>query len=791
MQLLVRQKDLCTSASLVRLGLLLAATVPVYSQAAESAGESSTADAQASIDEVVVTARRRDETLLSVPVAVSVVTKGDLARRALTGLDGLVQMVPQLMISEAGNNAQGGVVVIRGIGVGESNPFADQAVSFNVDGIQVARGNVRRMAETDMQQVEVLKGPQALFFGKNSPGGIIVIRTADPGDEPEAGFNTSYEFEGDEYRLDGHVSAPLSDTLGVRLSAYGSDMEGYFRNVIPSDPLTGPFRRRLPSEQNYGGRLTVKFKPSDSFDARLKVSYGDVDSSGSDGIIQTIDCPRGFSQSSLADDCSADEHLVLADPGPNIAAFRPEFREHSYLKQDQTLAGLEMNFRPNDVLTITSLTGYFETAADFAVSFTAADLSNPGFVGESAQHFGAEEVTQELRLSSSFAGPLNFMVGGFYQDSKLDFWQVVARNPVTPQTLIPRTTMFQDGEAYSLFGQATYNLIETLELSAGGRYSEEKKHFSYIDAAGNPGVTAKPRDQWDNFSPEVSLTWRPSTQFTMYGSYKRGFLSGGFNAGTGALTGDRSYDQQTTRGFEVGAKARLLGGRLHTNLAAYTYDTLGLQTNANIVANGFITQVVQNAGKSQSRGAELDAIYQAFDALSLRGAVAYNHSRYEVFSASCYAGQTIAQGCDALPNNSGVFTGQDLAGEPVLRAPDWSIQAGFTYSYQMAGARKLTLSSDANYSSGFFGLATNKPGGWQPDETLVDANLSYIDDARRFAISLIGKNLTNRYIYYRTVDAVFTGSGTGTNLATALPSDTTGAVNRGRQVMLRLSVSFE
>ena len=326
-------------------GTLMAAwAAPVAAQdvpAATSPAAQAKADASA---DIIVTARRRDETLISVPVAVSVVTGADLTRRGITNLDTLAQAVPQLIISDVGNNAQGGVVVIRGIGVGESNPFADQAVSFNVDGVQVSRANIRRMAEVDLKQVEVLKGPQALFFGKNSPGGIVVLHTADPGDHFEAGANTSYEFVGDEIRSEGYVSGPLSDTFGVRVAAYGSHLSGYFHNVIPPTALNGPATPRLPGNTEYGGRVTLKFNPSNAFDAKLKISYGHVRSTGPDSTIQSVNCPFGASQLSTADDCKANNTLIRADLGPALAALAPDLAAESYLKQRQLLIGYEMNY---------------------------------------------------------------------------------------------------------------------------------------------------------------------------------------------------------------------------------------------------------------------------------------------------------------------------------------------------------------------------------------------------------------------------------------------------------------
>ncbi|MGH6644826.1 MAG: TonB-dependent receptor plug domain-containing protein, partial [Bradyrhizobium sp.] len=148
--------------------------------------------------DIVVTARKRDETSIAVPVALTAVGGAEIERRAINNLDGIARIVPQLIVGEGGGTVQGGIIAIRGIAGADANPFGDQAVSFNIDGVQVARASVRRMSEMDIQQVEVLKGPQALFFGKNSPGGIISVRTADPTSSFAAKLSGGYEFNAHE-----------------------------------------------------------------------------------------------------------------------------------------------------------------------------------------------------------------------------------------------------------------------------------------------------------------------------------------------------------------------------------------------------------------------------------------------------------------------------------------------------------------------------------------------------------------------------------------------------------------
>src|SRR5579859_3678787 len=231
------------------------------------------------IQEVVVTARKRDETLISTPVVENAIGGKVLNRLAINDLDGLSRIVPQVIIAPEGSSVQGGIVTIRGISGQDANPFADQAVAFNIDGEQVAKATVRRMSDFDVSQVEVLKGPQALFFGKNSPAGVISIKTNDPTDRFEAGISTGYEFYADETRTEAYISGPLANNLSARLAGYYSHMEGWLTDQTPrSSPYfdTG----RDPRSSDFGVRGTLKWNPTDRLEIKLKLNYAETDNNG-------------------------------------------------------------------------------------------------------------------------------------------------------------------------------------------------------------------------------------------------------------------------------------------------------------------------------------------------------------------------------------------------------------------------------------------------------------------------------------------------------------------------------
>src|ERR1700736_248752 len=230
-------------------------------------------------EEVIVTARRREETIQSAPAAVFAVPPQDLANFGITDLVSAGDLVPGLQIARSTNNSAANIY-LRGVGSSFSSISYDQAVATVIDNVPIGKGRVIFQSFTDMQQEEVLKGPQALYFGKNSTAGVISVKTADPGNTPEFLARGGYEYDGRTYSGEVVASGPVTDTLGVRLSMRGSKMlGGYFTNLGPE--LNGVARNTdTPQEKEYSGRLTVLYKPTDRFSLNFKFSADHLDNDG-------------------------------------------------------------------------------------------------------------------------------------------------------------------------------------------------------------------------------------------------------------------------------------------------------------------------------------------------------------------------------------------------------------------------------------------------------------------------------------------------------------------------------
>ena len=803
-------------AGVIFLSLFLGPSKVVF-----SADATDTAAPQ-SLEEITVTARTRDETLISVPVVVTAISKTELENRGVTNLDDIARIVPQLIISNQSGSVQGGNIALRGISGPDSNPFGDQAVAFNIDGVAIAKAWVRRMTDTDLDQVEVLEGPQALFYGKNSPGGVVSIRTSDPTNHFEAKSTLGYELEAREYRTEDYVSGPLTDTLGARISGYFSTMQGWLVDNTPPDTGYAPDHSRNPESQDWALRGTLKWKPQEEFDARLKLNFGSTKNSGPASTSEFISCPYGVRQTGSGIPCGINGTSQNSGYGPYVATIPGTlnfFRSDGQNFQDQyqILTSLEMNFRPNDTYSFTSVTGFYRIQLWQCQNYE----NDPGIILPSCNSPTTDrEFSEELRMTTNFKGPLNFAAGLYASMTRAETGSLTylyggnfdllgpgLGGPTTP-ALVDNYFLVQDGRSYSGYLQAIYKPIEVVEIDVGGRYSYEYKTVPEVRDGGGlsegcylvPGVTCTTilgpstevavdpyRDIWHDFSPEGTISYRPTQNLTVFASWKHGFLSGGFNSSSVnyRLDPNISYLPEVIKGFEGGVKSLILDNTLAVNLAAYKYNVSDLQVTNFQNA----TSTIRNAGAVEIRGAELQLNYKTpLQGLGLRGTAAYNDGVYTSFPAApCYNGQTIAMGCNGS-FSGGVYNSQNLSGTSLIRAPRWTLSAGSGYEVPIGANLKMGLSVDANYTSSYLTDATSAPQSLQPAYTLLDSTLHVGDVNNVWDVAFIGRDLTNRYYFVASPNVPFTGSGQGT--AVGVLGDRFAALSRGREYLFQVSYKF-
>ncbi|WP_352000098.1 TonB-dependent receptor (plasmid) [Sphingobium sp. SJ10-10] len=556
---------IATSMALYSLGAA-ARTPQTEERSASEAG--SEVNSENGFGDIIVTARLRKERLQDVPVAATAYTGKDLALYNTESFTSIAARSPSLGVQPFSGSSQF-ALSLRGIGTGSLAPSSDQAVSINIDGVQFSQSNALRLGLHDLDRVEILKGPQALFFGKNSTAGIISITSADPGTKFEAMLRAGYEFANERKFVEGSISVPLTETLGLRVTAYHRNQNGWFRNdavPVPSVQVpaflggqgeftpagVGPSTPTGPDERETFVRGTLVFKaPDQSFEARLKLAYSDFDRKNGYGFVtQRVRClsPAGptfvvaLGQGST--DCKLDRYFNEVHFSPGVLALDPRLGDDQgrpYTRQRQFLASLTADFRPSDQLTLTSVSGYHRLKDRISLTNAQANISSIGtFSG-----IDLEQFTQELRLLSSFQSPFNFLAGGFFQhatnnqDNSVAFDAPYARffsggfftGPVQISNYQGRLKT----DAWSVFGQAIVDVTSKVQLTAGARYSEERKKagatslpYSFSPTTFEVPITPDKR-KFTNFSPEATITYKPVDNLTLYGAYRKGFKSGGYS----------------------------------------------------------------------------------------------------------------------------------------------------------------------------------------------------------------------------------------------------------------------
>ena len=805
-----------------------AQTTPTAS-AADAAGatDATPAPAQGGLQDIVVTARKRVESVQSVPVAVTAIAPETIRRQDLTSLEKIAARTPNFTVGRA-SNGSGAQLTLRGIGSSSTSIGIEQSVATVVDGVYYGQGRVINEGFFDLGRIEILKGPQALFFGKNATAGVISITTADPGREPEFRARAAYEIKSQQILGEAILSQPLTETLGVRVAIRASKMfGGYFKNE--ADPVTynttdiatgittphtaQPAPRDEPGEKELLGRVTVKWQPTDRFTATIKASgdYNHVNNNSWNYV--NFKCASGNSTLNPVYACK--DHFVThqnnipTDIAPNFPFAKNDGQLYNTYKSAATTANLAYTL---PWVTLTSVTNYqwngnrWACACDFQSSNTGTWATE-----KSTWH----AVSQEVRALTTFDGPINAMIGGLYQSTKRKFDQNVMFASIEDSTASPQNhylastkSSFTNGETFAGFGQVTWKVIPTVEIAGGARYTHETKDSFFTQPYNNAALTGifRPSNSADglgvitasqtfnNWSPEATISWKPTRSILVYGAFKTAYKSGGFSNGgiNSAFSAnpqdDLTFDPEKARGFEGGIKTTLADNQLRLNLGLYTYKYSNLQVdffNSPIFAFQTLT------ADARTKGGELEFEYapRSMAGLNLHGSIAYNRARYTNFPlAPCYAGQSPAEGCNLQASAAtGGFTRQNLNGKPLSVAPEWAGTLGVSYDKE-TGDYTFGGSLDSRYSDNYLASGFGQPDSRQHSYAVLDATLRFGRTDERWTVSVIGKNLTNRFFVTGVVDGPSTGSGTGT--AAGIHADQLGFAALPRTVQLQISTKF-
>lgn len=790
--------------SSIRQGIIVGGIISTIGLAGPALAQGESVEPQSAsggLEDIVVTARKRSESLMSVPVAVTAVSGAELTRTGVSDLSRLSQIAPQVMVSRA-DSGSGAGFKIRGLGTPYADAGLDSSVGVNIDGMQAMRGNGVNIGFFDLAQIEVLKGPQALFFGKNNPAGVISLRSVNPTDRFEGYVRASYELEAEEKVVEGAISGPLTDTLKARLALRGSHMKGWLKNTavrIASNPLLGGLPTEPYRDSNGGkdllGRLTLLFEPTDNFSANLKIAGGLHKDNGTVGQVTCLHPGNpvnfGLGATPIPDpggDCKMDERFQQGRLPAALANTDPHNRGgNPYTDITSLLATLTINYQM-DHLTITSVTGYSGLDAAQMMDFSFSSASSVKVaMGEKAHTF-----SQEIRLLSDYEGPLNFTLGAYYETVKrrnrtsplLGF---VGPDPVTGRHDTYESTTKTNGDTLSGFGQLRWQVFDRFELAGGVRYTHETKDsdlrniYTHSFLAGPfallpVGVPLAGDFSFsdNNWSPELTASYKPNADSLIFLAYKTGYKSGGFS-NTSLVQSffnatNLRVDSERSNGFEAGLKTMLADRSIRLEATVYNYLYKGLQLSQ-FDANVF-SFFLKNAASARIKGAEVSGTWQATRELRLNGSVTYNKATYASYpGASCYTGQTIALGC--------LNGAQNLTGAALTQAPRWTLNGGGSYDVAVGSDLMAGLSADLAYTGSYFTAEDHAPTSFQKGYTLFNAGLHIYDADRKWDVALIGRNLGNKY--YKVISS---------GKPFAAPDEYFSFTPRAREIRLQIGYNF-
>lgn len=744
------------------------------------------------LETVIVSARQRGERELDVPVATSIVTGAMMEERGLHDLSAIMAQTPGL-VGHTSTVANGGGVALRGVKSAENTASIEQAVSINFDGVPISYAGIMRLGQFEIEQVEVLKGPQALYFGKNATGGIVALRSANPTSYLDAMVRGSYEIEADQYVTEGYISGPLVDGINGRIGLRYTDMDGYVDIVTPTTisggtaPIFLPTERHAPGTEEFMAKGALEFQVGSRGSLMLRAAYTDQ-SGQTNSMLQRMWCAQGVPAATggvLYTDGSSECELNgknlygNLDPTFNSADARFPADGVPYTDVTQQLYTANFSYDLTDSLKLISITGLYDLDLATAENNTLGGAS--GQVSY-ATSLGKKSISQELRVQSDFGGSLNFTAGLFLQKDEYSEGQTTLLN-ATGGRLAPTTQFSIENETISPFVELDYDITDTLNLSGGLRYTRETKSQTISGVARNLYV---PEIQFDNLSPEVTVSYQPNSDVNFYATYRQGYKSGGFqtehvslpNALAAGNFRNNSFREETVEGYEIGVKSELLNRALRLQLAAFSYDYSGLQLSRFDPVS--FTTIIQSIGGASTEGVEASAnLITPVDGLEVYGAVAYNKAIYEKYDAACYQGQTASTGC--IPNyfapGVGGFSG---VGRDLPLAPEWSGNMGGAYERLAWPGVNIRLNGQVTYSDSYETRSELIPNSRQGAYFTVDAGVALMAEDERWELAFIGRNLNDQWF-------ATTSGQAGGSAAPGSRSDLYAATNRGREMWLRLT----
>jgi len=745
---------------------------PALSQEAPAAAEPA-----AELEEVVVSAQKRQENLQSVPVSVTAIGAEALASAHIVDFADLTRAASSLTVTQQ-TSSPNNAIILRGIGTFAFSIGVEPSVAVIVDDLPVAQQAQAFDALADVERIEVLKGPQGTLFGKNASAGVVNVVTKNPTHELSGSVALAVASDSD-LRAEAAISGPIgSGGSGFRLSAYDHSYGGNIRNLSTGD--------KLNDQSNYGLRGKLKLVATDRFNYTFSGAYSKATQDGTTTSIRYID-PAGRPAPFGAASVPLVPSLVGITPGEGNYNARIDALGAT---TNTTLSVAGRGVLDFDSVSLIAVTGYQDWKYNFQNDVDGTDLNVLGALTGGASNGGiaqsgpyhSRDFTQELRLVSSGHSPLRYVAGVFYANATTD--RAFQRGPVIARAdwKGKATT-----ESYAAFGQLDYTLPSETTLTVGARANQEKIGGSFVNnlptatantcPAGNPLCVGTHSDSVVTWKASVAQKLAPAVM--AYVSVATGYkgyaydISSGFNparinaslSGTGAgLVGVGPIKAEDSTSYELGLKSRFAQNRVQVNVAAFFTNYNNFQAQSAVFVNNAPQLVLNNVGKLKTKGVEAELSVKPVEWFRLDSSVAYTDAVMTSFpGAQGFAGQLATNPSCTRPAASGLCTLQDRSGAALPNSPKFKFNVGANVEQGIGTGRKLVYTLAYQYQSDVnFDLLGN-PLTEQKAYGIVNGGVAA--ELGAFRISLFVNNLFDTHYASFLTDGFSNLGGSATNPA--------------------------
>jgi iron complex outermembrane receptor protein len=734
-----------TIISRIFVALVALSVTPIFTVAFAQSPESSRG-----LEELIVTAERREENLQVVPLAVSAFNSDQLRDFQIDEARDLQLYVPSLnMFNNVTSPTNLSPSLRGGLQQDASLVTAESPFGIYVDGVYVGRLNGNNVRLSDIERIEVLRGPQGTLYGRNTGYGAIKFISRTPGED--LWFDATVGAGNyDQLLFSASVGGPLGDSWAGSFSAQYDEKEGEYRNVAQNQDVD--------NQENMAVRGKLRFMGLDKFDAVLSVSYSDAENDSGNLVKGTTPGVAGrFTTDDLVFPNGEwnTNTLWSTTQTPPSSSFQPApLVDKPTGDTEQTIVGLTLSYDITDNLTVKSITGYVGLDDYFHTDFSG-NTADPteAFGALGAADIDADQWSQEFQLlGEAFNDNLSYIVGLFYLNEEADQqfgWNLpnLAGIPLPGGVPLSQSLIETEVDSIAVFGEATYSLANW-RFTAGLRWTEDDKEFdiNYQNPPGSgpqpclpPNVNCSFENDYDEWTPRLVVDYTLADagvidSMMFYAQYAEGFKSGGYSAIALFSTAPvGAYFPETNKTYEGGIKAEWFSNTLRTNLAYFFSEIDDIQQNstANVPAGGFEFPV-ENVGDAEIQGLEFEITWAPLQGVNIfANGTAFGDAKYTRLE----------------PGSAGANAEAAFGSATPPQVPDYAFNVGFDYTYDFRGnflgLGAVTLGSDYYETDDYYTAATNEfyNSGWDIWNAFISAQLF-----ENWELRFEGKNLADDFI---------------------------------------------